>query len=217
MPDVETNAGSIWQESLIPQQKEVPEPVSEAMKAQLQSHPPLSQVTVVSGDHFDLTVVLEIPSSRSHEPWQVAVWHSTDGGEWAESPLLPTEAEEAPPSLQGNTAGFPRAFFRTLVSFKSSFQFSLKFRHGEDEIWRWIRDEQGLGDGLIVAKTQAAVSEDLSVLITGLNKQWTVSNCMSQAPRSQLWSLEAPVPGIDMDQSSVRNLEIGTPWGSFLR
>lgn len=202
----------------IPKQKPEPAPIPEKMKAILQSYPPLSQVTPVeNSSSVSFTALLEIPKFRAEENWEVALWHSIDGGDWTEAEVPKIKSSQAPQALHAESEAVFRLYYTTNVSFNKSLRFTIKFRHNHDEPWRWIRDEQGLEDGHIVLLPASTESDNLSDLIPGLNTAWKVSSRMSQAPKTQLWSLEAEVPPAKNDLSSFTDIQIGTPWGSFLR
>ncbi|EHK40420.1 glycoside hydrolase family 36 protein [Trichoderma atroviride IMI 206040] len=202
----------------IPKQKPEPASVPENMKAILQSYPPLSQVTSVeSSSSVPFTALLEIPKSRAEESWEVALWHSIDGEDWTEAEVPRIKSSETPQALHAESEAVFREYYATKVSFKKSLRFTIKFRHNHDEPWRWIRDEQGLQDGHIVLLPAPTESDNLADLIPGLDNAWKVASRMSQAPKTQLWSLEAVVPPAENDLSSFTDIQIGTPWGSFLR
>jgi hypothetical protein len=111
-----------------------------------------------------------------------------------------------------------RFYFSSSVSFDVSLQFTLKFRHSSDVEWRWIRDEQGLNDGLVVNTPVGPSSNNLSNLIPDINsKDWTIKSHLSQSPRTSLWSLEAAIASANQDDSTYRDISIGTPFGTFAR
>ncbi|KAL7791355.1 glycoside hydrolase family 36 protein [Trichoderma ceciliae] len=202
----------------IPKQKAEPGPVAESMKALLQSYPPLSQVTSVGrADGVPFTALLEIPKFRAEESWGVALWHSIDGEDWTEAEVPRIKSGEAPQALHPESGVVSRIYFATTLSFKKTLRFTIKFRHSADEPWRWIRDEQGLDDGHVVLLPAPSESDELIDFIPGLDTTWKVKSRMSQAPRTQLWSLETAVPPGENDLSSFTDIQIGTPWGSFLR
>lgn len=202
----------------IPKQKPEPAPVTESMKALIQSYPPLSQVTPVeSSNSVPFTALLEIPKFRAEESWEVALWHSIDGEDWTEAEIPGVKSGEAPQALHAESEVVSKIYFATKLSFKKSVRFTIKFRHSVDEPWRWIRDEQGVEDGHIVLLPAPSESDDLIDLILGLDPAWKVTSRMSQAPKTQLWSLETVVPPGENDLSSFTDIQLGTPWGSFLR
>jgi hypothetical protein len=190
----------------------------EDMKVKLQSYPPLGQVTTLDKTGLAVTAVLEVPSHRCKDPWQIALWYSTDdSGDWEELTLSPLEVDEQPQAFQATTGHVERLFFVTELTLKSRVQFTLKFRSDESDDWRWTRDEQGLGDGVVIKTSPVITSEDLGSLIPDLDNRWKITDCLSQAPRTKLWSLEAIVPAAEADASSFTDIYIGTPWGSFMR
>jgi hypothetical protein len=216
MPSDRPGSDKIFQAIYIPEQKPVAD-VSEDMKVALQSYPPLGQATPVATGEVIFTVVLDVPQFREREPWEVSLWGSTDDDSWDEVKLSLLGAENAPATLQLLPEGMSRFYFSAHVTFKESFKFTLKFRHCDREPWRWIRDEQGLNDGIVTAYSPSPASEQLSDYITNLNKEWTVAERLSQSPQSRLWSLESSIPPADGDVPTYKDIEIGTPWGSFLR
>ncbi|KAF7542986.1 hypothetical protein G7Z17_g11111 [Cylindrodendrum hubeiense] len=218
MPSDNYDFGEVFQAIYIAKQKPSPPPVAENMKATLQSNPPLGQVTPVQGKDVHLAAILEIPKSRATEPWEVCVWHSVDGSEWKETKLGPVEESQTPQTLQLMPESMSRFYFASSFSFDASVQFTLKFRHDPHEEWRWIRDEQGLDDGWIVQPTAGISSDKLTDLIPDLNSNgWTVSSCLSQSPGTVLWALQAPIPPAEGDNSTYKDISVGTPWGSFSR
>ncbi|KAM0329229.1 hypothetical protein ACHAQA_004529 [Verticillium albo-atrum] len=201
------------------QQKPPPGSIADDMKAIIQSFPPLGQVTQVQRGRVSFTVILEIPQSRRDESWQVALWQSSDGNDWIETSTYSTPSDAAPKSIGLPSEGIAQLFFSATVEIQGSLQFTLKFRHGKNEPWRWTRDELGLGDGHILVNTLSArtLSDNLGDHIKDLDPAWDVQILSSQAPRTRLWSLQAAVPASKDDQSSTLDLPIGIPWGQPMR
>ncbi|KAF4972632.1 hypothetical protein FZEAL_9557 [Fusarium zealandicum] len=212
------NFGEVFQAVYIAKQKPAPPPVSESMKVVLQSYPPLGQVTPIRGKGVAFTAVLEIPNSRADEPWEISVWHSIDGSDWQDTELSLIGEDDIPQTLQLTPGSMSRSYFTSSFTFDASVQFTLKFRHNQDAEWRWIRDEQGFDDGLIVNSTAGVSSDQLSDLVPGLNaRDWTITSRLSQSPGTSLWSLETEIPSAKGNDSTYRDISIGTPWGSFSR
>ncbi|KAF9774923.1 hypothetical protein IL306_007011 [Fusarium sp. DS 682] len=218
MPSDNYNFGDVFQAIYIAKQKPSPPPVAEDMKVVLQSFPPLGKVTPIQGTKVSLTAVLEIPKFRANEPWEVSVWHSVDGSDWKDLEVVSIKEAGCPQTLQVLDDSMSRFYFTSSFAFTASVQFTLKFRHTPDADWRWIRDEQGLNDGLIVNASDKVSSSNLSDLIPDLNSQdWTITPRLSQSPRTSLWSLDAVIPPADGDDSTYKDITVGTPWGSFVR
>lgn len=218
MPSDEYNFGDVFQKIYVSKQKPPPLPVPENMKVILQSFPPLGQVTSVVGKSVTLTTVLEIPKSRADESWEVSAWHSVDNSDWKDAQLFSIQNAPAPQTLQTLDGSMSRFYFSSSISFEASIRFTLKFRHSPDVEWRWIRDEQGLNDGLAVNTPFGGLSDNLSDLIPDINtKDWTIRSHLSQSPRTSLWSLEADIPPANSDESTYRDITIGSPWGTCAR
>ena len=202
----------------VPKQK--PAPAGVNMGASVSTCPPLGQVTQLRDGAVNFVAVLETDESRSKEPWQVALWHSSknDSSEWTETLLSPTD--KVPSSLQVVDSSLIRLYFGVQVPVISSLTFTVKFRAGPEEPWKWIRDELGMGDGTIVINsrtTTEAISEDFGSILTDLDANLRVKPAMSQCPNTRLWVIEGAVPAADGDNSAYADIKLGVPWGSYLR
>jgi hypothetical protein len=218
MPTENYDFAEVFQAVFIPKQKPAPAPVAPEMVANIASYPPLGQVTQLRDGSTAILCILELHASRASEPWQVALWHSTDGIDWTETLLPPLPSDEIPVSLQAESNGLSRLYFGHPLIVQKSSQFTLKFRHGEDEAWRWIRDEMGLGDGMIIVNScPGSWNPALEDAIPNLNSAWKITSLLSQSPGTTLWSLEANVGAAVGDESTFADIELGTPWGGFLR
>jgi hypothetical protein len=212
----EDPTGDIFQAIYIPKQKP-PAPLPAIMKARLQVYPPLGQVTCVEQGHLRLVAVLELSHSTSKETWDVSLWNSKDDKEWADIGLTPLADEATPVDLQATSNSRSRFYFSATLDFESSLRFTLRFRQRGSETWRWIRDEVGLDDGVVVYKPAQEVPKEIQSLVTDLNPEWRVSACESESPQTRLWSLDVAVPKASGDDSSITNVDVGVPWGSFIR
>lgn len=188
----------------------------------LSTYPPLGQVTQTAFGEVVFHALLEVDQSRGAEPWQVSLWHTSDkdGQAWTETLLSRSEDGNVPSALQPLDESLVRIYFSALVPVQPSLYFTLKFREAPERDWQWVRDEQGHDDGVVVVNTKETpgnVSEKLGDIIKDLNPTFKVKSGSSQCPGTQLWSLEATVGGAVDDESSFTDVDVGLPWGDFLR
>ncbi|SPO02254.1 related to seed imbibition protein Sip1 [Cephalotrichum gorgonifer] len=195
-------------------------PLPEDMAVVAATYPPLGQVSLVPTQDTTFTVLLEVPSSRAHEPWQVALWHSVDSSEWSETVGSPLSKEKVPLSLQEEKPSTTtRLYFSVKLAVIGVCSFTLKFRSNQDESWRWVRDETGMNDGTIIVPVSSVTNpySDLADIVKDLNVEWTVVPRQSQAPKTQLWSLDVIVASARGEVSTEDVIPLGLPWGTFLR
>jgi hypothetical protein len=182
-----------------------------------QTHPSLGQVNLVLSNTIDITAVLHVPGRQDASQWDVSLWHSKDGGEWSEVQLSHSTNSRGPECLQPQNDLTTTAYFRASFSFQESMKYTVKYRKHSDVTWSWVQDEDGIGDGLIIVKQSSRTPLDLGDIIPDLTDEWTVQSWLSQSPNTQLWSLEAFVPGSEADRAGTCRLRVGTPWGGPLR
>ncbi|KKY29813.1 putative glycoside hydrolase family 36 protein [Diaporthe ampelina] len=200
----------------VPKQKKPPASLDK-MGAAISLWPPLGQVTQVQKGNIGFVALLEVPADQANQTWEVALWHSA-GGDWSEAILSP--AERTPSTLQPLNDSSSRAWFQGAVPVKHLLHFTVKYRSGPEQEWRWIRDEHGVGDGTVILssnQTTEALSDDFGNILKGYNPSITVKPCQSQCPGTRLWTLEASVEGAKGEDSTFADLNLGLPWGGFLR
>ncbi|GAB1310561.1 Raffinose synthase Sip1 [Madurella fahalii] len=185
------------------------------------TYPPLGQVTKLGDSIAAFHAVLEVSVESATAQWQLSLWHSSDsGGNWVETELLPDELDAHRPALDAADRTNARLYFTASLTVQSLLSFTIKFREGPDHPWRWIRDEQGLGDGIVVIDQELTGKDDpdgLPDLIQHLNPDLKLKSHLSQSPGTRLWSIEAAVDGAKDDESAYAEVPIGIPWGRFLR
>ena len=191
------------------------------MAAFIATYPPIGQVTRLQDSNVTFHAVLDVPRELSTEPWQLSLWHSNgDGQQWTEAEFLPCPPNLRPSDLDGANETTARLYFTADVPVESSLSFTVKFRQGQDHAWRWIRDELGLDDGVVVfdqGPASEAERDDLPDLIQDLNPNLKWKDHMSQSPGTRLWSIEAGVDAAKGDESAYANHSVGIPWGGFLK
>lgn len=223
MASEEYDFAEVFQAVFIPKQRPPPDPLPEGtVMASISTYPPLGQVTQLKTSNVAFVAVLEVGESHANSPWEAALWHSAPAGQseaWVEHPLSPSDPDQVPSNLQAVSSG-SRLHFYGQLSIESALKFTVKFRSGSDQPWRWIRDEAGMGDGAIIINDnldQKDTKSELPDLIKGLNPEFKWKTVMSQCPGTRLWSIEAAVEAAKGEESKIIDVPLGVPWGSFLR
>lgn len=219
----EPEAEAVFQAAFIPIQQSVAV-TSLDMVAFIATYPPLGQVSQLINADVTFTAVLEISPELVAEPWELALWHpkndESNDGEWVEAMFVPSGPDQRPSTVHNPGNALTRLYFTANLNVKISLNFTVKFRRTPNHSWRWIRDEQGLGDGIVIinqAAVQDSHTKDLPDLIQGLNPDLKWKSHMSQCPGTRLWSVQAPIAGAKDDNSAVADIPLGVPWGTFLR
>ncbi|KAI8630117.1 glycoside hydrolase family 36 protein [Xylariaceae sp. FL1651] len=189
------------------------------MEVRLYTYPPLGRQSRTKSEVVSFSVVLEVAEHDAEKPWEIALWHSSDKQAWEATLASSASTPNCPTVLQAIDSSRAHLFYSATLSVSSSLSFTVKFRSDPTEAWRWARDELGVDDGLILLglKNQRPLTADLSDIIQGLNPELTIRSAMSQTPRTQLWTIEAAVASARNDLSSYADIELGTPWGGFVR
>lgn len=199
----------------VPKQKK---PSVKDMGASVSVCPPLGQVTQVQKENVQVTALLEVPTDQANHAWEVALWHSTEDDAWAETGLAPTN--KTPSTLQTLDRSVSRLWFQGHIAVQSLLNFTVRFRSGSDQEWRWARDEQGMGDGTIIVNsilTTDALPDDFGSVLKGHDSSIQVKSSQSQCPGTRLWTIEANVEAAKGEHSTFTDVNLGVPWGGFLR
>ena len=183
----------------------------------VQTYPPLGRVTIVKDGHVNFTAVLNQARRAEGQDWQVALWHQIDEGEWSELLLQRSRTSDEPHNLQSSSVDQQRQFYSNHLTFRSTVQFTLKYRLGDVEEWEWVGDGRKLSDGHVLMRSTTYMSDNLLDIIPDQNSTWATTSLMSQSPKTNLWSLETVIPAANGDTSSYGQVDIGTPWTSYLR
>ncbi|KAJ2891640.1 putative galactinol--sucrose galactosyltransferase 6 [Zalerion maritima] len=211
--------GDNFQAVFITKQKPAPPPAPPEMRISLTCYPPLGQLSKLPPGPVTVHTVLDVHPGRAQEPWEVCLWHSVDGKQWSDLSLTPSSSDTYPSCLQAEDSSIYRMYLRGEVYAETSIYFTLKLRHGTDLEWKWVRDETGMDNGIVILDrtSSSEFSRVLEDYIPDLNTKLETRTLLSQSPRTQLWSLEISVPGESNDTASRTDIELGTPWGSYLR
>ncbi|TAQ84033.1 hypothetical protein B7494_g7645 [Chlorociboria aeruginascens] len=215
----QADGNEVFQAQYIPKQKAGPPPDSPIMKAYISTFPALGQITTINETTSVFTALLEVDATRASDPWQLSLWHS-EGQEWRECPMDPVRNPSShPTSLQTpNAIGqqLRRLYFTTPLAIHLPTNFTFKFRGGPDQPWKWVKDHQGSQDGIVMLKTvtsQDNFSPKLGDYVPNLNSDLKTENHRSQSPGTTLWSVEASIEGANGENSAIKDLTFGLPWG----
>ena len=188
------------------------------------SFPPLGQVTQLLSIKASFLVLIEVDEINAGDPWEVSIWHSSPDSadsEWREAPLTRTPPNASPCLLHDSASSKSNLYFHGELQASSSLKFTLKFRNAPHQPWRWARDEHGVDDGLVLLTPEDSQSlsttTNLSDIILGLNPDLRVKSVTSQSPDTDLWTIEAPVNPAQDEKSACSHIQLGTPWGEYLR
>jgi hypothetical protein len=192
------------------------------MEATITSYPPLGQVTLINESTATFIILLETDHSRASKAWEVSLWHSYGEG-WQESHLK--HHSESSNNLLSTLQTSPgatlhRLYFRADLGITSPMVFTIKFRSGPDQTWKWVKDNQGSLDGTILSKSKIPMiqSENLSDYVKDLNPILETRKVISQSPGTTVWSITAPVDAANGEESAIVELKFGLPWaGKLLR
>ncbi|CAK7200823.1 hypothetical protein SEUCBS139899_003522 [Sporothrix eucalyptigena] len=200
-------------------------------------HSPTERAAGVDGeDGAEWTATAFTLVGKNGDDSNTKTTSSTQKRFWA----LQTESDTAP----------VRHYYQAVIENMDSgpLHFTVKFRptgvdgDASSQTWRWVGDEQQIGDGTIIVNSQttktnstndipnlppkaitpaAETTTSLDSLIGELNPAFRVTTPRSQCPGTQLWVLEVSVDAVKedgADESAYTTVSIGTPWhGRFLR
>ena len=222
MTPTDAFGNEVFQAKYIPKQKPPPSLDHPSMKMYISTYPPMGQVTFVDQSTTIFTALLEVEEGQVFAPWEVSLWY-LEGSEWREAPMeLLKDASSHPTHLQSSKQPQNRLVFVTRIATNLLASFTVKFRAGTDQSWKWAKDHQGIQDGSVLLKSvtsQDSISSNLEDYIQNLNPALTSKNYRSQSPGTTLWAVEAPIEAVDGDKSTIKEIEFGLPWGSgkFIR
>lgn len=199
----------------VKQQSVLPGSLS-SMDVRFASYPPAAQVTIVKDEVIEFHVVLDVPKIHAAQPWQTVLWHCSATEDWCETQFVRENDDSQPSSLHKLESSHVRLCYTTKLRTDAVCNFTIKYRAQFDEPWRWIRDEHGLGDGVVLQQLPSE-HDALEDIIIGLNPHLTVEPAMSQSPGTRLWEVKAQVDGAVNDRSANVVLELGRPWQNLQR
>ncbi|OCK79847.1 glycoside hydrolase family 36 protein [Lepidopterella palustris CBS 459.81] len=198
------------------------------MYAKLLCNPPLGQLTVVPPHSQSVRFTVLIETSIAHEKkWNVALWHNHNHLNRWESLTLKEIIQ--PSSLflkQEETPDICHQWFAVELPTQSKprapVSFTVTFRGGDDEPWKWANDQFSTSDGQLLYETSAIQHQDLSEYIEDLPPYLNISKETSETPNTLLWSITSPVNAASGTASGYSDNKLGKPtaflkWFSLVR
>lgn len=191
------------------------------MARELISYPAVGLATQCADHVVPFVAALEVDRSQSDKPWQVSVWGSIDDGPWSETVLGAPDQSSEPwiHNMQGGAASTIMLYFEGKFTVGKTMSFTLRYRCGDTE-WKWIKDEKGRDDGVVVinkGSTRDGIDIKLESTIEHLNTSLAAHSELSETPNTRVWSIRAPVGPSQEDKSCFADHDLGLPWGGFLR
>jgi hypothetical protein len=93
----------------------------------------------------------------------------------------------------------------------NSVSFTLTFRQGEGEPWKWVNEQFSTSDGQIVYQSSKPPKEDLSYYIDGLHPYLEIEKETSDTPETNLWTVTCPVNAASGKSYGHQNTKLGRP------
>ena len=92
----------------------------------------------------------------------------------------------------------------------SPVSFTITFRPGEDEAWKWANEQFSTSDGKLIYKA-SSLQQDLPDYIGDLPAYLQIQKESSDTPSTLLWSITSPVAAASGTASGFTTNKLGTP------
>jgi len=186
------------------------------MYAALTCHPPLGQTTTIPSTRqaVRFTVLIET-SAGSDKTWEAALWHNfEDKDKWTSLNLNPAPAANLTVVKAAQTS-VRRQFFTLELPGRpkhgGSLSYTITFRAGKDEPWKWANEQFSTSDGRLIYQSQDTLNDDLTHYIDGLPPYLQISKEQSESPETLLWSITSPVNAASGSTSGYSSNALGRP------
>jgi hypothetical protein len=186
------------------------------MYAALTCHPPLGQTTTIPSTRqaVQFNVLIET-SAGSDKTWEAALWHNfEDKDKWTSLNLKPAP-EPNLTVVKATQTSVRRQFFTLELPGRpkhgGSLSYTITFRAGIDEPWKWANEQFSTSDGRLIYQSQDALNDDLTHYIDGLPSYLQISKEQSESPETLLWSITSPVNAASGSTSGYSSNALGRP------
>ncbi|KAH7058645.1 raffinose synthase protein-like protein Sip1 [Macrophomina phaseolina] len=186
------------------------------MYANLVCSPPLGQTTVVPADHSSVrfTALIELDPS-STRTWEVALWHNHGGKDQWQKLILDEQDADASSLVVDREDSTPcrRRWFSGELPGRPGrpVSFTITFRAGADEPWKWANEQFSYSDGHLIYQTADLAKSPLSEFLHNISPDLRIDQEASQASDTLLWTASGNVKPAFGDESGWANHALGIP------
>lgn len=96
---------------------------------------------------------------------------------------------------------------------RTSSRFTIKFRHGSMQSWKWVNEQFGWSDGLLLWQPEKLGASLIERFLDGLDPVADVELEQSETPDTLLWSIKLPVPAAEGPKRGSSHFSLGTVIG----
>ncbi|KAJ5025298.1 glycoside hydrolase family 36 protein [Bipolaris maydis] len=186
------------------------------MYASLTCHPPLGQTTTIASDRDSVKFTVIIESSVGAEKsWEVALWHNFHASDkWTSSNFEPN-LEPTVTAVSPHRTDLKRQCFTFELTGRpkhgSSVSYTVTFRSGKDEPWKWANEHFSTSDGHLIFQSPEPLDDNLAWYLENLPPFLTVSKEQSDTPNTQLWDISYPIGAASGKTPGQSREKLGKP------
>ena len=97
------------------------------------------------------------------------------------------------------------------ISGPRQINFTIRFRRGQTDTWKWANECLSLKDGTLYIQTSPSKNAKLSDYVENVNPSLTITSESSQTPDTLLWSVRGSVKEASLKKSGHSSIELGKP------
>ncbi|KAF2140819.1 glycoside hydrolase family 36 protein [Aplosporella prunicola CBS 121167] len=184
------------------------------MYANLVCSPALGQTTVVAPgtQRVRFTALIETESDKA---WEVALWHNHGHPDTWEKLMLSEDEPQAQLFVDhGDANNCRRRWFSGELTGpprgRSHASFTITFRAGKDEPWKWANEQFSFSDGHLIYQADIPQA-GLSQYISNISSDLVVDEQAAQTPNTLLWTVSGKVGPASGSTSGWAHHTLGKP------
>lgn len=160
--------------------------------------------------------VLVETDSKSARDWEVQIWHDlNDASHWESLVLEYSSLSRLEVTQSEGVANMQRTWFVGKLSLLASptraLSYTIRFRVGSDESWKWVHDQSRSQDGVLLFQQASFGKHDLGYYFNHLGPEFSVEKVTSEVPDTLLWSVTANATRAQGDASGMSYHVLGLP------